>query len=332
MSYDEEIPVRTFDDDPHVYISVYNRGTHWYYYNPDSSPLGEGAMGRVFLGYDYNDNKKVAIKQLYDRFAKAKTVRERARLEASLSYSHPNLVEMLGCCQYEDEDGYWHVWVLSNYVNGQNIDKYIKSQPQLSQVERVEIIIKCTLSILDALDYLHSKGVIHRDIKPSNIMVDQNGVVKLMDLGVARMNGANMYTSNGFVGTPLYAPPEQILRDKLQVQVSPSSDFYSLGVTMYVLINGDNPFNADTDAQILANQITKKLPATDKLPKRYRRLMNVIWKATEKNQSDRYLTAAEFKHAIEIAINPNPTPWWYYVVGGLLVTIIISILLIAFVL
>lgn len=313
MSYNDESPVKIFEDDPNIYLAVYNRGDHWYYYNPDNTPLGEGAMGRVFLGYDYDTDKKVAIKQLYDRFANVKTVRERAKLEASLSYSHDNLVEMLGSCIFEDEDGDWHVWVLSNYVEGQNIDKYFKSQGEMDILDRVELVAKCMMSVLDALDYLHSKGVIHRDIKPSNIMVDKNGVVRLMDLGVARMNGANAYTKDGFVGTPLYAPPEQILRDKFQIQVSPSSDIYSLGMTMYVLIEGNHPFNAKTDAQILTNQVTKKLPALSKLPRKYRPMMNVIWKATEKDQYNRYQTALEFKRAIQAALNPQPLPSWAYV-------------------
>lgn len=326
---DEECPVKIFDDDPNVYLSVYNRGDHWYYYNPDTPPLGEGAMGKVFLGYDYDTNRKVAIKQLFDRFSNVKTVRDRAKLEASLSYCHENLVEMLGSCMYEDEEGYWHVWVLSNYVNGSTLDKYVKSLPEGDALYRTESIVKCMMSVLDALDYLHSKGVIHRDIKPSNIMIDNNGVVKLMDLGVARMNSANTYTANGFVGTPLYAPPEQILRDKLQVQVSPASDVYSLGVTMYVLLQGNNPFNADTDAQILANQVTKKLPYADKLPKKYKRLMNVIWKATEKDRNDRFQTAMEFKNAIQKAMEPETVPWWVYASIAFVTVVLVIILIFA---
>lgn len=252
---EDMIPVRLFDGDPNIYISVFNRVWKWYYYNPDNASLGEGAMGKVFIGYDYDTNQKVAIKQLFDKYANVKSVRDRSRLEASLTYTHPNIVEMLGSCMYEDEDGYWHVWILSNYVDGVNIDKYVRGLG--NDADKVQIVTSLVGDVLNALDYLHSKGVIHRDIKPSNIMVDKTGHVKLMDLGIARVTSANSYTSTGFVGTPLYASPEQIMRDKMLVQATPASDIYSLGMTLYVLLNGEHPFDADTEAQILVNQVTK---------------------------------------------------------------------------
>lgn len=307
----EEIPVRIFDDDPNIYISVFNRGTKWYYYNPDTSVVGEGAMGKVFVGYDYDTNRKVAIKQLFDKYANVRSIRDRSRLEASLTYNHPNIVEMLGSCMYQDEEGYWHVWVLSNYVDGVNIDKYVRDLPDCA--DKISIVCSLIGDVLNALDYLHSKGVIHRDIKPSNIMVDKSGNVKLMDLGIARVTSANSYTSTGFVGTPLYASPEQIMRDKMQVQATPASDIYSLGMTLYVLINGDHPFDADTDAQILVNQVTKKLPMAKSLEKKYKKLMDVIWKATDKDPDKRFEKALDFKFALDKAMEPSRTPWWIVV-------------------
>ena len=324
----EELPIRVFDDDPNVYINVYSSGWRWYYYNPDQPPLGEGAMGKVFLGYDYDTHQRVAIKQLFDRYANNPSIRERARLEASLSYRHPNIVEMLGCCMFEDEDGDWHVWVLSNYVDGENIDKQIANLPSdMSPEERVSLIANEISSVLDAMDYLHSKGVVHRDIKPSNIMVGANSVVKLMDLGVARVTSANAYTAMGFVGTPLYASPEQILRDKMHLQATPASDIYSLGMTFYVLINGDHPFEAPTEAQILVSQVTKKLPASSRIPKRYKGLMNVIWKATEKDQENRYQSASEFRNAIQMAMEDVDSKWmvWAFLAAGVLAAIILII-------
>lgn len=322
---EEDLPIRFFDDDPNVYISVYNRGWRWYYYNPDIPPLGEGAMGKVFLGYDYDTNQRVAIKQLFDKYANVRSVRDRSRLEASLTYSHPNLVEMLGSCMYEDEEGYWHVWVLSNYVDGETIDKYVKHLGD--DLNKVNIVTELIGNVLTALDYLHSKGVIHRDVKPSNIMVDRNGKVKLMDLGVARVTSANSYTSNGFVGTPLYASPEQIMRDKMQVQATPASDIYSLGMTLYVLLNGDHPFDAPTEAQILINQVTRKLPMAKSLEKKHKKLMNVIWKATDKDPYSRYQSALDFKYAMEKALEPDPIPWWRWLVIIVAVVLLIVVFL-----
>ena len=158
-------------------------------------------------------------------------------------------------------------------------------------------------------------------------MVDRNGKVKLMDLGVARVTSANSYTSNGFVGTPLYASPEQIMRDKMQVQATPASDIYSLGMTLYVLLNGDHPFDAPTEAQILINQVTRKLPMAKSLEKKHKKLMNVIWKATDKDPYSRYQSALDFKYAMEKALEPDPIPWWRWLVIIVAVVLLIVVFL-----
>ena len=324
---EDMIPVRLFDGDPNIYISVFNRVWKWYYYNPDNASLGEGAMGKVFIGYDYDTNQKVAIKQLFDRIRQCQIRKGQVSSvkASSITYTHPNIVEMLGSCMYEDEDGYWHVWILSNYVDGVNIDKYVRGLG--NDADKVQIVTSLVGDVLNALDYLHSKGVIHRDIKPSNIMVDKTGHVKLMDLGIARVTSANSYTSTGFVGTPLYASPEQIMRDKMLVQATPASDIYSLGMTLYVLLNGEHPFDADTEAQILVNQVTKKLPMAKSLEKKYRKLMDVIWKATDKDPDKRFQKALDFKYAIEKAMEPVMIPWWYFVLGVLVIGLIIGIII-----
>lgn len=81
--------------------------------------------------------------------------------------------------------------------------------------DKVEKICNVIYPVLDALDYVHSRGVVHRDIKPSNIMIENESNIRLMDLGIARMNGGNKFSAFGFIGTPQYSAPEQISRDKI---------------------------------------------------------------------------------------------------------------------
>ena len=171
--------------------------------------------------------------------------------------------------------------------------------------------------VLDALEYIHSKGVVHRDIKPSNIMIEHGSNVRLMDLGIARMNSGNNFSLLGFIGTPQYSAPEQILRDKSEsndsLQICAATDIYALGVTMYELITGVNPFKSDRDAETLTRQIKDILPADKKIPSK---LLAVLRKATDKSVLNRYQTANEFKLAIEESLIPTES-WWQKFVNWL---------------
>ena len=228
-------------------------------------------------------------------------IRERAKQEASLAFRHNNLVEMIGYCEYAPDNG--PIFLVSKYVSGKNIDEYAKEF--LNGSDRVEKICNAIFQVLDALEYVHSRGVIHRDIKPSNIMVESDSNIRLMDLGIARMNDGNKFSQYGFIGTPQYAAPEQILRDKTRtVQINAATDIYALGITFYEILTGANPFDADTEVDTLTRQMREALPPHDAIPKR---IMNVIAKATEKEQSKRFQTAGEFRDALREALLPPKT-------------------------
>ena len=286
-------------NDPYIYLYVMGE---WYCYNPQEPPLGSGAMGDVYRGYQCKNGAMIAVKRVKDFYANNKMIRERARLEASLAFRHPNLVEMIGCCEYAPDNG--PIFILSNFVQGDDIDKYVKGFAD--SPNRVEKICNAICSVLDALDYVHSRGVIHRDIKPSNIMIENGSNVRLMDLGISRMNGGNKFSSYGFIGTPQYSAPEQIKREEGNTAANPinaTTDIYELGITFYELLTGKNPMESDSETETLARQISESLPSDHAIPKK---LMNVIWKATEKEQSKRFQTALEFKKAINEALLPAP--------------------------
>ncbi len=286
-------------NDPYVYLYVLGE---WYCYNPQEPPLGEGAMGIVYRGYRCKNGAPVAVKRVLDCYANNKMIRERARQEASLAFRHPNLVEMVGYCEYAPDTG--PIYILSHFVQGEDIDKYAKSFE--NSPLRVEKICSAICSVLDALDYVHSRGVIHRDIKPSNIMIENDSNVRLMDLGIARMNGGNKFSSYGFIGTPEYSAPEQILREHngANVQINATTDIYELGITFYELLAGYNPMSCQAEAETLTKQMKAQLPKNERIPSR---LMKVIWKATEKEQGKRYQTALAFKEAIQNSLIPEPS-------------------------
>lgn len=316
------------EGDPRIYLNV--RG-QWYYYHPNSTPLGDGAMGTVYLGFSCNSNQRIAIKRVKDVYANNKMIRERAKQEASLSFSHPNLVQMIGLC--EVSPNYGPIFILSSYVPGITLDTHVKEQLNLLPHEdRIEKISNDLCKVLDALQYLHSRGVVHRDVKPSNIMIENGSVIKLMDLGVARLNGGNKYSSYGFIGTPQYAAPEQILRDSNNTEINAQTDIYALGVTYYELLTGKNPFKTDVEAEMLSRQIKMKLPYDKKIP---RSIFNVILKATEKVPAKRYKSASEFKFAILEALERSKEnsikDWilsnWALLLGGLVAAVLILLMI-----
>ena len=315
------------EGDPRIYLNV--RG-QWYYYDPNSAPLGDGAMGTVYLGFSCNSNQRIAVKRVKDVYANNKMIRERAKQEASLSFSHPNLVQMIGLC--EVAPNYGPIFILSGYVAGITLDAHVKEQLNLlPQEDRIEKISNELCKVLDALQYLHSRGVVHRDVKPSNIMIENGSVVKLMDLGIARLNGGNKYSSYGFIGTPQYAAPEQILRDSDNTEINAQTDIYALGVTYYELLTGKNPFKTDVEAEMLSRQIKMKLPYDKKIP---RSIFNVILKATEKVPAKRYKSASEFKFAILDALQRSKEnsikDWvltnWKPLLGGFVIILILLII------
>lgn len=297
MPYGVQQTVVQRPNDPNIYLWVMGE---WYCYNPYEQPLGSGAMGDVYKGIRCRTGSPVAIKRVKDFYANNPMIRERARQEASLAFRHQNLVEMIGCCEYAPNSG--PIFLLSHYVAGEDVDTYVRRFDGTPM--RVDKICSIVCAVLDALDYVHSRGVIHRDIKPSNIRIEQNSNVRLMDLGIARMNGGNKFSLTGFIGTPEYSAPEQIKRDQSggEVQINATTDIYELGITFYELLTGHNPMADTVEAKTLTKQVNDALPSDPKIP---RKLMRVIWKATEKQQAKRYQTALEFKEAIQQALVPD---------------------------
>lgn len=308
-------------NDPYIYLYVMGE---WYCYNPSEPPLGSGAMGDVYRGYRCKNSSYIAVKRVKDCYANMPMIRERARQEASLAFRHPNLVEMIGYCEVAPDNG--PIFLLSHYVQGEEIDKYVKCFND--SPTRVEKIANAMCSVLDALDYIHSRGVIHRDIKPSNIMVENGSNVRLMDLGISRMNGGNKYSTVGFIGTPQYSAPEQIKR-KDGWSINKTTDFYELGITFYELLTGVNPYDSSSEAETLEKQLKENLPSNSIIPDK---LMRVIWKATEKDQSKRFQSALEFKKAIEDSFIPDPSLYEKIrlcIQNNILILIFITVALIA---
>lgn len=272
-----------------------NPGSQWYYFDSLSMPLGSGAMGVVYQGYNYTTGESIAVKMIKPEYSEIWQVRQRARSEAGLTLLHPNIVRMIGLCEFSDCHG--PIFILCNYVDGMTFDRYVSERCGiLSQEQRTIEILKHSVSILNALDYVHGIGIIHRDVKPSNIMIDRSFVAKLMDLGIARFEHSNDMSEQGFIGTALYSAPETIKG----ISADPRADIYSMGVTIYELLAGFNPFEASSQEEILVAQLERQLPRTDLIP---RKLFKILKKATAKDRNRRYISAASFAEDLISYIN-----------------------------
>ncbi|MDR1556848.1 MAG: serine/threonine protein kinase [Tannerellaceae bacterium] len=300
---------------------VSDKGERFTYYHSEQFYIGGGAMGEVYKGwYANNPEQKVAIKKVHARHAENKSIRERAKFEASLFIVHPNLIKMLGYCESDQTKG--PVYIISELIRGETIDKFAK---RIESARRVVPVSKMMCSILDALHCLHTRTICHRDVKPSNIMVDHMGNAKLMDLGIATADGISFGTLNQGFGTYPYAPPEQITgaRD----DVNHLSDIYSLGVTFYELLTGFNPFYSRIEIETVERQITMPLPYNKFIP---RPLFKVLLKATAKKKSDRYQSAEDFKKAV-IKANKGGGVNWLVIVLGILVIILLIFLVMIYI-
>lgn len=285
----------------------------------NSTPIGEGGMGKVYQGKSVNTRtgvtRPVAIKFLFMDLPEQAI--ERARREAAIRLRNDNLIEMLGFIETdEDRDGkivkHYHVVSellhgvsLSDIMQGKCTDPAGREIPYARQLmelyqtnpdEFAKIIIKAALSGLMAL---HDAGYIHRDIDPSNIFITEDGHIKIIDFGICKqMKNLNegdkqLTVAGAFMGKPEYASPELALGDlKHQNQ---TTDIYAMGVLLYQCITGNVPFEG-TRFDVLDKQVKEKIPIKNVENKDLKR---IITKATEKRQELRYQTAAEMRVDLE---------------------------------
>jgi len=191
--------------------------------------LGSGGMGDVYKAYNATLNRTAAIKMLHQ-----KEMGDRFRNEAYIqsSVSHPNIARL-----YEYLVTGETACIIMEFVEGDPLDVYLHRRGKLSN-EETENIVK---QIAAALAYLHSKDILHRDIKPQNFKVQPNGIITMLDFGIAKNKYTPKLTQQGYmVGTTEYMAPEQFRQ-----QVEKKSDIWSLGVLAYELITGHMPFGAD---------------------------------------------------------------------------------------
>ncbi len=253
--------------------------------------LGEGGMGTVYLARDTLLERDVAVKVISPEFIGDPELMARFRVEAiaQARLNHPNIVTIHS---FSQTDGTYII--VMEYVPGKTLKQLIKEKGKLSQTYALMI----TMSILDALSFAHSKGVLHRDIKPANILITPDNKVKLGDFGIAKIEGLDGLTRIGtMLGTPHYSSPEQIRGKK----PGPGTDIYALSVTLYELLTGALPFNdsAASNLEIQKAHLEKTPPPPSSLcPGISIQLEAAIMKGLAKKPEDRFRSAQEYSNAL----------------------------------
>jgi len=259
--------------------------------------LGRGAMGMVYLGKDPKIGRTVAIKtmMLSQEFEgeKLEEIKERFFREAETAgrLNHPNIVTIYDVGEDEDLS-----YIAMDYLKGENLLAYCKSETLLPVKEIFEVLLK----VADALEYAHNNGVVHRDVKPANILYDrETGVLKVTDFGVACLTDSSKTKTGTILGSPSYMSPEQLAG----LKVDGRSDLFSLGVTLYQMLTGELPFIGESLASLMYKIANEKHPDVrlfrPDLPACVSRIIN---KALAKDAAKRFNTGERFANAIERCI------------------------------
>lgn len=256
--------------------------------------LGKGAMGVVYLGKDPALNREMAIKTIRfnDEYEEdeAEKVKDQFFAEAKTAgmLSHPNIVTIYDAGTDHDV----------SYIAMELLEGYdFKEHSSKDNLLPIRDVIRHIADVAEALGYAHSMGVVHRDIKPANIMLLKKGIAKVTDFGIARAMASSKTKTGVVKGTPFYMSPEQITGKK----VDGRSDIFSLGVVLFELLTGTQPFKGD-DLITLINKITNEdpVPINEMNPKIPRAVAQIIEKAMVKDRDKRYQKAEQMAEHLRI--------------------------------
>ncbi|MBO4645674.1 MAG: serine/threonine protein kinase [Bacteroidales bacterium] len=259
--------------------------------------IAEGGTARVYLGKDLRSGYPVAIKELKIRHFKNPVIKQKFKeMEAQmyLYMQHPNIPKLVDFIDMKETE---QLFIVMEFVEGRSLEYFIYREIGLIPEQRA---LPMFLKILDTVGYLHRKGVLHLDIKSNNVMIQSDGNLKLIDLGIAsRISEAT--SSTGF-GTPAYMPAEQAEKG----QVGKYTDIFALGIMLFEMLTGHLPFTSDNPnpRQNLA-EIRHKIkyapvpPMIQYYPMISNELQQIVERALAKNPSSRYQSCEEFASAIK---------------------------------
>ncbi len=258
--------------------------------------IGRGGMGVVYKAVHQRMGRTVALKLLRREMQGRPELLRRFNREvrAAARLTHPNIVAALDA----REEGGLH-YLITEYVSGRDLNETVRQQGPLA----VEAAVDCVLQAARGLEYAHSLGIVHRDIKPANLLRGEDGVVKVLDMGLARfdlpeeLEGSELTESGMVMGTAAYMAPEQG-RDTRRADAR--SDLYSLGCTLYFLLTGRSMFSGASAVDMIMSHVSEPIPRLSSggvlIPAELER---VFRKMVAKEPGERFQTASDVISALE---------------------------------
>jgi serine/threonine-protein kinase len=282
-------------------------------------PIGKGGMGEVYLAQDTKLNRKVAIKFLNKEFGNDadKLNRFVQEAQAASALNQPNIITIYEIGEFEKAH-----YIATEYIEGETLTHKFKNKSQ-----SIKFVLETSIQIASALDAAHNAGIVHRDIKPDNIIVRPDGLVKILDFGIAKLTekqspdiesedatAIQVNTTPGMIiGTANYMSPEQAKGQEVDAR----TDIFSFGVVLYEMIAGHLPFEGETPMEIIAAIINKEPKPLDSnvVPPEIER---IISKSLRKDRNERYQTIRglladlkelkqelEFQDKLEKTVSPD---------------------------
>jgi serine/threonine-protein kinase len=254
------------------------------------APVARSGMASIYRATDLRDNRLVALKIPHPDLEADPILFDRFKREAGIGekLSHPKIMRVFGG---EERS---RIYMVMEWCEGRLL-REIMDEGRIPHERAIHIAI----GVLDALEYIHSNGVVHRDLKPENIMVDADDNIKLIDFGIAGDSAAKRLTYANFtaaIGTPNYISPEQVKGKRGDGR----SDIYSMGVILYEMLSGKLPFVGPSPMAAMNERLLNHpIPPSVADPSITPELQEILYRALERDPKNRYAHAREFKRDLE---------------------------------
>lgn len=261
------------------------------------SKIGSGGTSIVYKARRLADNREVAIKVIRDELENIRELERHFRLEAEAlnKMSHRNVRRILGVGQWNDS-----LYMVTEYIDGKTLKEIVANGPI-----PLKTAVDYALQIAAGIEHAHRKNIIHRDIKPQNIIVSNDGTVKIVDFGIARMSSQTTRTMAGkdVVGSVHYLSPEQAKSSQVDLR----TDIYSFGILLYEMFTGTVPFQGDEPVSIAMQHINQiATPPKSLNPEITQGINDIIVKCIQKDPAKRYQTASELREDLLLYVaNPD---------------------------